>query len=544
MSRREGWKRAPVVAGMALISASALFPLYFMASNAFRSNADYDASKVGLPSVFSFDTIQRAWEGASIPTYMRNSLIVVAGTVVLSIVVASMAGYSFSKLRWRPRSAVYLFVLAWIAVPPLILLVPLYVEMVNLDLYDTPWSLILIYSAVNLPFNTYLMTAYFRGVPDELVDAARLDGAGPHGVFVTGDAASGPPRAGHARDLQLPVGLERVHLRAAAAAQRGNQDTHGGRAPATGALQPRPDRPHGRVVHLDPAGDRRLPDLPAPSRPRRGCGNRALRVAAPTHGTTPLTGADRVLLTLKTLAGHSSGVSLDAISRELGAPKSSIHRALAALRRAGFADQDERGHYRLGSELVRITFDYHERRDVVDLVRPVLSTLSTWLSETAHYAQLEEAEVVYLAKIEPTGQAITMSSRIGGRNPAHSTGVGKALLAHVLADDDAVREFVARHGPLERRTENTLVSARSLADDLRVGRERGYALDREESELGVNCIAFPLFLGSGRRPAGAVSVSAVAMRTDVESLEAVAERIRSTIEDALGPVTRPVDEPA
>jgi multiple sugar transport system permease protein len=183
VSRRWGWKRAPVVAGMALISASALFPLYFMASNAFRSNADYDDSKVGLPSVLSLDTIERAWEGASIDTYMRNSLVVVAGTVALSIVVASMAGYSFSKLRWRPRSAVYLFVLAWIAVPPLILLVPLYVEMVDLGLYDTAWSLILIYSAVNLPFNTYLMTAYFRNVPDELVDAARLDGATPHGVF-------------------------------------------------------------------------------------------------------------------------------------------------------------------------------------------------------------------------------------------------------------------------------------------------------------------------------------------------------------------------
>jgi multiple sugar transport system permease protein len=169
---------------MALISASALFPLYFMASNAFRSNADYDASKVGLPSVFSLDTIQRAWEGASIPTYMRNSLVVVLGTIVLSIAVASMAGYSFSKLRWRPRSAVYFFVLAWIAVPPLILLVPLYVEMVDLGLYDTPWSLILIYSAVNLPFNTYLMTAYFRNIPDDLVDAARLDGATAHGVFL------------------------------------------------------------------------------------------------------------------------------------------------------------------------------------------------------------------------------------------------------------------------------------------------------------------------------------------------------------------------
>jgi IclR family acetate operon transcriptional repressor len=262
-------------------------------------------------------------------------------------------------------------------------------------------------------------------------------------------------------------------------------------------------------------------------------------MAAPAQRTASLTGSDRVLATLKILAGHSAGASLDALSRELGAPKSSVHRALAVLRRAGFADQDESGRYRLGSELVRIAFDYHERRDEVDLVRPILTTLSDWLSETAHYAQLEGAEVVYLAKIEPRGQAITMSSRIGGRNPAHSTGVGKALLAHVLGDDDAVREFVARHGPLERRTKNTLVSARALADDLRLGRERGYALDREESELGVTCIAFPLFLGSGRLPSGAVSVSAVAMRTDVERLEAVAERIRAVIEGALGPVTRP-----
>jgi IclR family transcriptional regulator, acetate operon repressor len=263
-------------------------------------------------------------------------------------------------------------------------------------------------------------------------------------------------------------------------------------------------------------------------------------------GTAALTGSDRVLDALKKLAAHSSGVSLEGLARELGAPKSSTHRALAALRRAGFAEQDDRGRYRLGSELVRIAFDYHERRDEVDLVRPVLQTLADWLSETAHYAQLEGAEVVYLAKIEPTGQAITMSSRIGGRNPAHSTGVGKAMLAHVLGDDAAVREFVARNGPLAKRTRNTLVSARALGDDLRLSRERGYALDREESELGVNCIAFPLFLGSGRRPSGAISVAAVAMRTDVGKLESAAGRIRSAIEKALGPVTRPavVERPA
>jgi ABC-type glycerol-3-phosphate transport system permease component len=183
VTTRRTWMRWPVVLGMALISASALFPLYFMGSNGLRTGADYDDSKIGLPTTLSLDAFERAWDGASIPIYMRNSLIVVAGTVLLSIVVATLAGYSFSKLRWRPRGAVYLFLLAWIAVPPLILLVPLYVQMVELGLYDTYLSLILIYSAVNLPFNMYLMTAYFRNVPDELVEAARLDGASVHGVF-------------------------------------------------------------------------------------------------------------------------------------------------------------------------------------------------------------------------------------------------------------------------------------------------------------------------------------------------------------------------
>jgi IclR family transcriptional regulator, acetate operon repressor len=188
---------------------------------------------------------------------------------------------------------------------------------------------------------------------------------------------------------------------------------------------------------------------------------------------------------------------------------------------------------------VRIAFEYYEKRNDGDLVRPVLERLSEHLSETAHFARLDGGEVVYLAKIEPVGQAIAMSSRIGGRNPAHSTGVGKALLAHELADDQSVRAFVRRYGPLERRTSNTLVSARALASDLAYTRARGYALDREESELGINCIAFPLFLDSPRRPTGAISVSAVAMRTGIDRLEQAAEDIRTIIEEPFGPVTRP-----
>jgi ABC-type glycerol-3-phosphate transport system permease component len=171
------------VGGMTLLAVSALFPFYFMTSNAFRTQADWNNSKLGLPTVLNFDAFSRAWTGAQIPTYFRNSVLVVAGTVVFSVVVASMAGYAFSKLRWRGRDGVFLFTLAWMAIPPLLLMVPIYVEMVNLGLVDSKWSVILLYTALNLPFNTYLMTTFFRRVPDELLEAARIEGASIHQLF-------------------------------------------------------------------------------------------------------------------------------------------------------------------------------------------------------------------------------------------------------------------------------------------------------------------------------------------------------------------------
>ena len=176
--------RWSVVAGLTCFGLSALLPLVFMAVTAFRSEANWDADKLGLPTTYSFGAFERAWSDAEIGTYFRNSLIVTLGTVVLSVVCATLAGYSFSKLRWRGRGSAYFFVLAWIAIPPLLLIVPVYVEIVNLGLLDTYWSVIFLYSALNMPFNVYLMAAFFRSLPDELLEAARIDGAGTHRSFL------------------------------------------------------------------------------------------------------------------------------------------------------------------------------------------------------------------------------------------------------------------------------------------------------------------------------------------------------------------------
>jgi ABC-type glycerol-3-phosphate transport system permease component len=180
--RRQPW---PLVVAIGLFCVSAVLPLLFMAATSFRSESDWANQKIGLPTTLSFGAFERAWTGAQIGVYFRNSAIVTFSTVALSVLCATLAGYAFAKLRWRLRRAVYLLVLAWIAIPPLLLMVPIYVEMVQLNLLNTYFSVILLYTALNLPFNVYLMTAYFRSLPDELIEAARIDGAGIHRTFQT-----------------------------------------------------------------------------------------------------------------------------------------------------------------------------------------------------------------------------------------------------------------------------------------------------------------------------------------------------------------------
>jgi ABC-type glycerol-3-phosphate transport system permease component len=183
-ARRRLPRSWPLVSGLALLCGSALLPLLFMAATAFRTQADWADSKVGLPTTFSFGAFARAWHDANIGIYFRNSVIVTVSTVLLTCICATLAGYAFSKIHWRLSGPVYLFVLAWIAIPPLLLMVPIYVEMVQLGLLDTYGAVIFLYTALNLPFNVYLMTAFFRSVPDELIEAARVDGAGLHRIFL------------------------------------------------------------------------------------------------------------------------------------------------------------------------------------------------------------------------------------------------------------------------------------------------------------------------------------------------------------------------
>jgi IclR family transcriptional regulator, acetate operon repressor len=243
----------------------------------------------------------------------------------------------------------------------------------------------------------------------------------------------------------------------------------------------------------------------------------------------PLVGTDRVLAVLTELARHAGGASLEELTRAVASPKPTVHRALASLCRFGLATRNGHGRYALGDEFLRLAFAHHEARPDHLRVVPVLTTLAERYGETAHYAVLDGHTVVYRAKVDPPAGALRLSSTVGGRNPVHSTAVGKLLLAYALADDAAVTAWV-REQPLPQCTPRTLTSADALAAELRTIRAHGYAVDDQENEPGIVCLAVPVFLTSPTRPSGAVSVSAPASRTRLATLVAEAAAIRATVE--------------
>lgn len=176
--------RVVILVALAVLAVSAIFPLYFMVQAAFRTQAQWNSSELAFPTSLSLSTLKQVWMGGDVGVFLRNSTVITVGSTVLSIIVSTMAGFSFSKIRWRFSGFVYYFILAWLALPPVVLIVPIYIEMVELHLINTYFSVILLYTAFNVPFNTFLMTAFFRALPDELIEAARLDGATPHQVFL------------------------------------------------------------------------------------------------------------------------------------------------------------------------------------------------------------------------------------------------------------------------------------------------------------------------------------------------------------------------
>jgi IclR family transcriptional regulator, acetate operon repressor len=199
----------------------------------------------------------------------------------------------------------------------------------------------------------------------------------------------------------------------------------------------------------------------------------------------------RALAILQFVSEHPDpeGASLAELVRALGLTRSTVLRLLAPLRDVRLVERDRQtGRYRLGPYSARLGDVYLERLDLRRVARDVIVDLAQRTGETVHLVEFDPPDVVYIDKVESVN-AVRMYSRIGSRQPAYCTGVGKAYLA--FAPDD-ILATVTKAG-LRRRTANTITTEQDLRIELDRIRRRGFAVDDSENEAEIRCAAAPVF---------------------------------------------------
>ena len=161
-----------------LASFLALVPTLFMISTALKSNEEYAIDKLGLPDVPVLEHFRGVLVDSPFIAWMANSLVLVVGSVLLSTVVSCLAAYAIASMEFRGRDLLLATSTSLMAVPPVVMIVPLFVLYTRLGLISTFPGAIIIYAGLITPFSVYLLTTFFRTVPKELYEAARMDGAG------------------------------------------------------------------------------------------------------------------------------------------------------------------------------------------------------------------------------------------------------------------------------------------------------------------------------------------------------------------------------
>ncbi|MGK5675569.1 carbohydrate ABC transporter permease [Micromonospora sp. URMC 106] len=163
--------------------ALTVLPLLWMFLSSFKSNAEILSDPWGLPGELRFDNWARAWSGAHIGQYFINSLVVVAGSVTLTMLMGASAAYVFARYEFRGKQFVYYLFVGGLMFPVFLALVPLFFVVRNAGLFGTWTGLILVYAAYSLPFTVFFLTAFFRTLPTSVAEAALVDGCGHFRLF-------------------------------------------------------------------------------------------------------------------------------------------------------------------------------------------------------------------------------------------------------------------------------------------------------------------------------------------------------------------------
>lgn len=227
----------------------------------------------------------------------------------------------------------------------------------------------------------------------------------------------------------------------------------------------------------------------------------------------------RALNVLFAFSARQPERTLDELSEELNLNKTSLLRILWTLEAEGFLLRSN-NHYRLGSQVLELGNVYLSTLSVHRVAQSYMTRLAESCNQTVSLAILDDFDVVYIA-IEHAQREVGIQGEIGGRHPAHATGLGKVLLADL---DEAELENRLEGRELKRLTHRTITRPEQLKERLRHVREQGYAIDDEERAIGIRCIAAPVRDYTGNVIAG-LSVAGPIFHMADETLPVYTEQL-------------------
>jgi DNA-binding IclR family transcriptional regulator len=221
---------------------------------------------------------------------------------------------------------------------------------------------------------------------------------------------------------------------------------------------------------------------------------------------------DRAFDIMELLSLEKEGLGVTEIGSRIGLHKSTVHRILSAMAERGYIEKvSARGTYKLGLKLIEISSVYLNSIELKTEARPFLWELTSRFNQTTHLAILEGSDAIYIDKVDVM-TSIRLYSQIGRRVPVYCSALGKSLLSG-LAESELNR--IVKSCSFKKYTNNTIVDKDLLLSQIAEVRKNGWALDNEEHEEGVRCIASPIFDYRGKVIA-AVSIAGPASAISAE----------------------------
>jgi len=185
---RKWWRRdrtaAPKQIVLILAALAILLPGYFLLITPFKTQAGYSLSKLGFPWPIYLGNFVTALRGGRFFLWFGNSILLVVGAVLLSTAVAALAAFAFARMDFRGRNPLLSVITALMVIPPVVMIIPMFLFLSRLGLTSTYPAIILIYAGLVTPFSVYLLTNFFKTVPHEIVESALIDGASSLGILV------------------------------------------------------------------------------------------------------------------------------------------------------------------------------------------------------------------------------------------------------------------------------------------------------------------------------------------------------------------------